>query len=70
MLLWILSVKSESGDSYGPWTYDREKTDEEILEFLARELGHDHPDLERTGPGSGGTYLHFQWNKEISHLAK
>lgn len=64
---WILTVESESGDSYGPWFYEWEKPDKEILQFLARELGHDHPDLEPTGPGVGGTYLHFVWKRVQSH---
>lgn len=62
-----LLLKSESGDEYGPWNFKSRKSDAEVLEFLIKKLGHNHPDLAREGsfepPGPGflGTYLHIRW---------
>lgn len=57
----VLVVKSESGDDYGPWIVKSRKTDAEVIEFLSQKLGADHPDLATDGPGILGTYLHVSW---------
>ena len=56
----ILSVRSESGDDYGPYIFDYKPTDEELLEFLREEIGG--PDVEDPdGPGFMDTWLYENW---------
>lgn len=58
---YILLVKSESGDDYGPWLFTHKPTDKELKQFLKRECGWEFEN--NRGPGEWGSYLHIDWRE-------
>jgi hypothetical protein len=65
MTINILTVKSESGDDYGPFLFKKKLTDKQLLKFLQKECPGDCVvDEEDEGPGFMGTYLHVQWSTD------
>lgn len=59
---WILTAKSESGDSFGPWAFEGKKpTRPTIRKLLQSECEGEFPGRgEEKGPGEWGSYLWFE----------
>lgn len=57
----VLDVKSESGDSHGPFLFGEKPNDVVLLRFLRAVVAAD--DIgQGDGPGWKGTYLHLTWS--------
>ncbi len=76
----VLSVKSESGDDYGPFLFRKRPTGQKLLDFLMEntsecDCGEDGTWAQRDalrkagedldGPGWMGTHLHLTWSEDI-----
>lgn len=57
--VWVIFMKSESGDNYGPYVFDKEPTDDQLKDFLKEHCPGDFDDDE-DGPGVFGSYLHIE----------
>jgi len=71
----VITLKSESGDDYGPFVFNRQPTDKELEKFLrfyceqefVEPDSHDEDEGcgDQSGPGIFGSCLHMQMNCEI-----
>ena len=61
---WVLSVTSESGDSYGPSLFEEKLDDSELEVFLHNQFPDEWE--EDDGPGIFGSYLHIKW--DLAHV--
>ncbi len=55
MKIFIVTGKSESGDSYGPELFKKEPTQEQL-----KELAHKWDFFDGEGPGDFGSYVHLK----------
>ena len=53
---WVVYLKSESCDDYGPFKFDNKPTDEELSELCHKCDG----DKDKNGPGFDGSYCHIE----------
>ena len=58
---YVVTCKSESGDSYGPYLFATEPTDEKLEAFFREECPCEFE--EGDGPGDWGSYLYVHVNK-------
>lgn len=60
MRAWLLIVKSESGDEYGPYVFPNKKPIESVVEkFLRKSLPEEFTE-KNNGPGDFGSYLYTE----------
>ena len=59
----VITFKSESGDDYGPFVFNRMPSDKELEKFLRFYCEQEFDDDD--GPGIFGSCLHMQMNCEI-----
>lgn len=57
--VWVVRIKSESGDDYGAVVFDFEPTDEQLRIFCLETYPGDFDPDEPDGPGNWGSYLHI-----------
>jgi hypothetical protein len=64
--MWILSINTESGDTYGPFVFENKPDDRKSETFL-KERFPDEWDVFDDGPGIFNSYMHIKWTeiKEI-----
>ncbi|HEY5267674.1 MAG TPA: hypothetical protein VII94_00900 [Candidatus Saccharimonadales bacterium] len=58
----VITGRSESGDDYGPWVFDRAPSDEQLESFLREECAGDFCEDDK-GPGIFGSYVHININE-------
>lgn len=55
--MWIVQGKSESGDSYGPKSYDHYPDEFELRDFIKTKTPEE---LDCGGPGDFGSYVYIK----------
>jgi hypothetical protein len=62
--LHVLCVSTESGDTYGPFLFERKPADTQLNVFLEQQLP-----LEEFEPGPGwrNTHIHLEWSRQPVH---
>lgn len=58
----VITGKSESGDDYGPWVFDKKPSDKFLKKFLAEVAPGEYPGIDDDGPGIFGSELHLWFN--------
>jgi len=59
----ILSVESESCDTYGPFLFSKKLDDNQLEAFLREHCSSEWPDDDDEGPGIFGSYLYVSWSQ-------
>lgn len=57
MRVWVIFAKSESGDLWGPWVFERKPSDDELETIFRDECSAEWDGDD--GPGFRGSYLHI-----------
>lgn len=56
----VVTGKSESGDNYGPWVFDKKPSGRQLHLFLKENVSSEFPgEGSEDGPGVYGSYLHI-----------
>jgi hypothetical protein len=68
-MLIVIVGKSESGDDYGPWVFNKTPSDQQLETFLREECAGDFPEDGEEGPGIFGSYVHIDIHEvEVQNL--